>query len=198
MKLLYSPASPYASKVRMAASHLGLDVLAVRVDTANAPPLLTDNNPLGKIPVLIADDDTAIYDSVAIMHYLGRMKGKRLYPTKPGKRTDAEVLEALADGVCDCLLAIMNEKRSREAEKVHQPYLDKQWGKVVAALDHLERNPPKIGRKLHGGHFALAATLGYLGLRFSGQFEEKHPKLVKWEKRFAKAFPAYGALKPQA
>ena len=55
MKILYSPASPYSAKVRMAARHLGIAVEEVKTDTNAAPAELLDNNPLGKIPVLIRD-----------------------------------------------------------------------------------------------------------------------------------------------
>jgi hypothetical protein len=51
---------------------------------------------------------------------------------------------------------------------VHQPWIDRQWKKAVSGLNHLSVHLPKIGKKLHGGHFALAATLGYLDLRFKG------------------------------
>ncbi|WP_337266522.1 glutathione S-transferase [Oryzifoliimicrobium ureilyticus] len=198
MKILCAPASPYSSKVRMAARHLALDVMDVRVDTNAGPTLLVDNNPLGKIPTLITDDGVAVFDSAAIMHYFDRLKGKKLYPSKKSKRTEAEVLEALADGISDCLLAIVYERRFRDEEKVHQPWIDRQWKKVVQALDHLNAEPPKLGRKLHGGHFALAATLGYLNLRFEGQWEAEHEALIAWLRKFEKHFPAFAELKPQA
>lgn len=117
MKLLCSPASPYSNKVRMAAHFLGLELNAIRVDTNTGPAILVDNNPLGKIPTLLTDDGVSIYDSVAIMHYFDRLTKGGLYPSKKGKRTDAEILEALCDGICDCLLAIVYERRFRDEEK---------------------------------------------------------------------------------
>jgi glutathione S-transferase len=198
MKILYSPASPYSAKVRMAARHLGITVDEVKTDTNAAPAELLDNNPLGKIPVLIRDGEAPIYDSVAIMHFLDRLSEGKLYPKKDEKRTEAEVLEALCDGVMDCLLAIVYERRSRDEEKVHQPWIDKQWTKVVRALDHLENNLPKTEKKLHGGHFALAAMIGYLDLRFNGLWAEGRPNLASWLNSFGKLFAAYGEMKSAA
>ena len=198
MKILYSPASPYSAKVRMAARHLGIAVEEVKTDTNAAPAELLDSNPLGKIPVLIRDGESPIYDSVAIMHFLDRLSEGKLYPKKDEKRTEAEVLEALCDGVMDCLLAIVYERRSREEEKVHQPWIDKQWTKVVRALDHLENNLPKTEKKLHGGHFALAAMIGYLDLRFQGQWADGRPQLAAWLNSFAKLFAAYSEMKSAA
>jgi glutathione S-transferase len=198
MKLLYSPASPYSAKVRMAARHLGIEIAEVRTDTNAAPSELVDNNPLGKIPVLIRDDQPPIYDSVAIMHFLDRKSGGKLYPKKDDKRTEAEVLEALCDGLMDSLLTIIYERRSRDEEKVHQPWIDKQWQKVVRGLDYLEGNLPKTGKKLHGGHFALAALIGYLDLRFNGQWAEGRPELASWPDVFAKRFADYATMKSTA
>ena len=195
MKLLYAPASPYSAKVRMAARHLGIAITDVKTDTNAAPAELTDSNPLGKIPVLIREGEAPIYDSIAIMHFLDRLSGGKLYPKKHEKRTDAEVLEALCDGVMDCLLAIVYERRSREEEKIHQPWIDKQWAKVVRSLDYLENNLPKTGKKLHGGHFALAAMIGYLDLRFKGQWAEGRPELASWPDVFAKRFSYYAEMK---
>ncbi len=198
MKLLYSPASPYSAKVRMAARHLGLDVKEVKTDTNADPSELLDNNPLGKIPVLIRGGQPPVHDSVAIMHHLDRLSGGKLYPKKDEKRTEAEVLEALCDGLMDCLLAIVYERRFHPEEKIHQPWIDRQWEKVVRGLDYLEHKLPKTGKKLHGGHFALAALLGYLDLRFEGRWEEGRPKLAEWPDTFSKHFSHYSSMKSKA
>lgn len=198
MKLLFAPASPYSSKVRMAARHLGIELEEERVNTAENPPELVDTNPLGKIPTLITDDGTAIFDSRAIMHYLHRIGDKRLYPKKDEKRTEAEVLEALADGISDCLLAIVYEKRYRSPELVSQDAIDRQWAKINRSLDYLDKHLPKTAKKLHGGHFALAATLGYLMLRFPGEWENGRAALTEWPAKFAEHFEPYPALRPKA
>ena len=198
MKLLYSSASPYSAKVRMAARYLDIDLEAAVVATSEEPHLLTDANPLGKIPTLILKDGTAVYDSRGITHFLHRKSGGKLYPRKDEKRTQAEVLEALCDGITDSLLAIVYENRFRPEEKVHQPIIDLHWRKVTRGLDHLDANLPKTGKSLHAGHFALAALIGYLMLRFPGRWEEGRAALAAWPAKFEKRFPDYPALKPQA
>ncbi len=197
MKLLCSPTSPYSSKVRMAARYLDIKLTEVSVDTNAGPSVLVDNNPLGKIPTLITEDGVAVFDSRGINHYFGRMEGKRLYPGSRAKRTKADVLEALCDGTCDCLLSIVYEQRFRTEEKVFQPWIDRQWAKAERALTYLNDEPPKLGRKLNGGHFAMAAMLGYLQLRFAGKWEDDHKALVYWLRDFEKRFPAFSELKPQ-
>ena len=197
-RLLYSPASPYSAKVRMAAAWLGLPVEAETVNTTDEPGLLVDNNPLGKIPTLILDDGTALYDSRVVMQELDRMSGRKLYPRNAQKQIEALRLEALADGITDTLVAQIYERRFRPAEKVHQPWLDMQARKTMRGLDWLNDNAPRVTTKLTGGQFAVAAMLGYLDLRFADlNWRRGRPKLKRFEARFAQAFPDYETLKPQ-
>jgi len=197
-KLLYSPASPYSSKVRMAAAAAGIPLELVRVDTSSQPKELTSVNPLGKIPCLVTDEGEGIFDSRAITQYLNRESGNALFPRGGAKRLEAERLEALADGICDCLLAQVYERRFRPEEKVHQPWLDLQWSKVARSLDVLNADLPRLPRKPTAGHIALRACLGYLALRFPGRWEKGRGKLVRWAKRFDERFPALAESIPAA
>ena len=188
-KILISPTSPYSAKVRMAARYAGFAFESVAVDTTAEPAQLLSSNPLGKIPVLITDDGEAVFDSRAITQYVNRETRNALFPRNAAKRLEAERLEALADGICDCLLAHVYERRSRPEEKVHQDWLDKQWAKAVRALDTLNANPPKLPKKITAGQIALRACLGYVALRFPGKWERGRAKLVRWAKRFDEKFP---------
>ena len=80
---------------------------------------------------------------------------------------------------------------------MHQPWLDRQWEKVGRALDALNANPPKIGKKIHAGHIALRAALGYLELRFAGQWEKGRSRLKRWIARYDEKFPELNALVPR-
>ena len=196
-RILYSSASPYSAKVRMAATQAGIAFDSVSVDTNADPALLTDANPLGKIPVLITDDGDAVYDSRVITQYLNRISGNSLFPRNAAKRLEAERLEALADGIADCLLAHVYERRFRPEEKIHQPWLDRQWSKVERSLDHLVANTPRLPAKVTAGHIALRALLGYLSLRFEGKWERGRSKLVRWAKKFDERFPDLAGLTPR-
>ncbi|HEY4193362.1 MAG TPA: glutathione S-transferase [Mesorhizobium sp.] len=195
-KLLYAPASPYSAKVRMAAVYAGIDIEGVNTATDERPAQLIGANPLGKIPTLLLDDGRSIYDSRAITQYLNRLSKNALFPRNPDKRTDAEVLEAMADGICDSALAMVYERRTRPEEMVYQPWLDRQWLKISAALDMLNANPPKLPKKITVGQIALRACLGYLALRFAGKWEKGHGRLTRWAARFDEKFPELKAYIP--
>ncbi|MET3792649.1 glutathione S-transferase [Aquamicrobium terrae] len=188
-KLLYAPASPYSAKVRMVAAYAGIAIEGALTQTADQPAELIGANPLGKIPTLLLDDGRVIFDSRAITQYLNRESKNALFPRNPDRRTEAEVMEALADGICDCALAIVYERRMRPEEKVHQEWIDGQWRKIARALDHLNANPPKLPKKITAGQIAVRAMLGYLSLRFAGQWERGRGRLTRWAARFDEKFP---------
>lgn len=196
MKILYSGPSPYSAKVRMAAAYTGVECESVAVATYDKPEQLISANPLGKIPTLVMDDGSALYDSRAIMQFIDRESGKKLFPRSAPKRTEAERMEALADGICDCLLAQIYEQRFRPEEKVEQSWIDLQEEKVTRAFDHLCADRISLPSKINGGHIALRAMIGYRELRFGAKWPRAHSKLPSWAKRFDAKFPELAALIP--
>ena len=196
--LLYAPASPYSAKVRVAAVIGDIQLASQIVATGDEPETLIAANPLGKIPCLVLEDGTGIFDSRAITQELDRMSGKKLFPRNAVKRRDAERLEAAADGLCDALLAQVYERHFRPPEKVEQSWLDYQARKVERTLDWLNDNCTMRG-KPHVGHMALACAIAYLELRFADlNWSRGRPKLKRFYAKFAETVPAFSALKPSA
>ena len=197
--ILYSPASPYSAKVRMAAAWCDIGIETRIVNTEDAPADLLKTNPLGKIPAMVTDEGDGLYDSRAITQHLNRLSKGALFPRNAQKRMAAERMEALADGICDALLAMVYERRFRPQEKIHQPWLDKQWSKVERALDHLDANLPRATARTDGGQIALRATLAYLDLRFAdSNWRRGRAKLARWARRFDERFVQFGELLPRA
>ena len=76
-------------------------------------PEVAAHNPLGKIPALVLEDGTALYDSRVICEYLdGLSTGTRLFPDGPA-RWDALTRQALADGLLDAALLTRYERALR-------------------------------------------------------------------------------------
>jgi glutathione S-transferase len=89
MKLYYFP-SPNPQKVRFALNELGLECETVPVDLLKREqrtPEFLALNPYGRVPVLV-DGDLKLWESHAILAYLGEKAG-RLWPTTPAGRADA-------------------------------------------------------------------------------------------------------------
>jgi len=206
MILRFSPSSPFVRKVRIAVALLGFqdEVTLERADTNAPDDSLLKTNPLGKIPVLIAEDGTAIYDSRVILDYLDeRAGGGKIVPHGGKERLEALRLQALADGILDASVLTVYEGRFRRPE-MHEPkWLDRQAGKVSRALAVLEAAPPPqaSAQALHQalpnvGQIALACALGYRDFRFGSGWRADHPRLVRWLSDFAANVPAYEATKP--
>jgi len=198
MKLFSANASPFAAKVRMAAHFAGLDVEAIGTDSTNEAPELLAANPLGKIPCLVLDNGDAVFDSRAINHHLDRISGGKIYPANADMLLEAERMEALCDGICDCAVAFQYEMRFREQEMWSQSWMERQWGKVERGIDYAATMLPPFGANAHAGSFSLFATLGYLELRFAGRWEDGRLDLTGWRDAFAGAHPELAALKPSA
>lgn len=193
-----SPPSPFGRKVRIAAALCGLtDRLTVEpADTRDPDDSLRGQNPLGKIPVLITDDGTALYDSRVIAEWLDVQAGGGVIVPRGEAHFPALTLQALADGMMEASILIVYERRFRPEEKHHQPWMDYQGEKVARALSELEAAPPAIGERPHIGHVALACALGYCDFRFEGDWRAGHAGLVAWLEDFAAKVPAFAATMP--
>lgn len=166
MLLFHSLTSPYARKVRVFLLEKRLAVEAV--DVAASGRSANEHNPLGKVPTLVLDDGTVLFDSRVITEALDALYPvPRLIPLDPRQRAVVRHFEALADGICDVLVPIVLDSR-RPPEKRDGEYAKKLLGKVEASLDYLE--PVLNGRDSVGDAFSLAdiaivCALGYINLR---------------------------------
>lgn len=197
-KLYYSPASPYSAKARMAAAHTGYAVESVIVATAENPPELLAANPLGKIPAMALDDGGAVFDSPVITQFINMQAGGGLFPKNAAKRLAVLQREALADGICDCLLACIYELRLRPEEKRMQSIYDNNFEKALRGLDMLCAGKLNVPAKIDCGHIAVRAMIGYLDLRFAGKWEKGRLKLKRFAKAFDEKFPDLAKLVPHA
>jgi glutathione S-transferase len=152
-------------------------------------------NPLGKIPILIAEG-TQIFDSHVICEYLDSLvPSPVLFPKLGPERWDALIRAALADGILEAALLLVYEKRFRPEDKWHAPWQQRQQAKIDRALERFEGRPP-VPRTPDYGDVTLACALGYLDFRHEGRWRAQHPRLVAWLDAFADATPAFAAARP--
>ena len=191
MKLHWSPRSPFVRKVMMVAHELGL---ADRIEKVRTPAAMSEpnaalmrDNPLSKIPTLVLDDGTAIYDSGVICEYLdGLAGGNRLFPTDPQQRIDALRRHALGTGFLDLLVLRRNE-RDRPDGARSQPHLIAFATKTVATLAALEREADASAVKPFDiGHVAIGCGLAYFDFRFANDpWRASYPRLAAWHETFS-------------
>jgi glutathione S-transferase len=194
MILRSGAASPFGRKVRMAAAILGLSnrIEVVAADAASADDPLRKDNPLGKIPVLVPEKGSPLYDSRVILEYLDMLAGGgKIIPTGE-RRFEVLTLQALADGILDASILRVYEVRHRSEEKREPSWVAYQADKVARSLARLESAPPEPAGKIpDAGQITVTCALGYQDLRFEGKWRADHPRLVAWLDAFANAVPAF-------
>jgi len=198
MILRSSPPSPFGRKIKLAVSILGLDkeVGIEKADPTDANDSIRKQNPLGKIPALIIENGTVLYDSPVILEYLDhRAGGGKIIPQDPNQRFAALTLQALGDGILDAGILLVYEGRWRAPEKHEQKWIDYQTEKVARALGVLEANPPALTATPDVGQITLACALGYQDLRFGGTWRESYPRLLQWHDEFEARVPAFAATR---
>lgn len=188
MKLIGSHTSPFSRKVRIVLAEKKIEYEFV-VDNPWLPESTVPQvNPLGKIPVLVLDDETPLFDSRVIVEYIDNVTpNNKLFPAPNRERTEVKRWEALADGLLDAAVsAVVEGKRPKKEQSAD--WIERQLGKVHRALAFMAE---QLGEKAHcmGTHFSLAdiavgTALGYLDFRFPQiNWRESHPNL---DKLFAK------------
>ena len=169
LKLIASKTSPYTRKVRIALAEKKLDYELVEMSPWTPDNPVLGWSPLGKVPVLVLDDGTHLYDSRVIVEYLDTVSPvSRLIPEPARQRIAVRRVEALADGICDAGLSIVLEGR-RPSEQRSDEWVERQRAKVTAGVAALSE---ELGDRawFHGDAYSLAdiaagCTLGYLAFR---------------------------------
>ncbi len=199
MKLHWSPRSPFVRKVMIVAHERGLAdrITRVRTVAATSKPHaeLMKENPLSKIPTLVLDDGTVIYDSPVISEYLDALDGApTLFPREPKARLEALRHQALGDGFLDLLVLLRDERMRAQPSEVH---LASAAVRKVAILKNLEADAPALGSEPFGiGHIAIGCALSYLDFRYADEdWRKDHLRLATWHAAFA-ARPSVRATEP--
>ena len=180
MKLIATPASPFSRKVRIVLAEKRIDY-DFQIDSPSNPETrVGDYNPLGKIPVLILDDATALFDSRVIVEYLDELTPiSRMIPHAPRERLAVRRWEALADGCTEAATVIVTEKR-RPRELQSTDLLERQRIKIERAL---ARMSACLGTRTwcSGEDYNLSDVAA--GCAF-GVLDFRMPDLVAWRSRF--------------
>lgn len=198
MKLYYSPTSPYVRKVTMMAIEVGIEDRIERLAVIPAGPDtdVASANPLGKVPALLCDDGTTLYDSPVICEYLDTLhSGEKLIPASGMDRIAVLKGQALADGAMDATLLQIWEGRRPEGER-SAGWVARQQRALSQAMDEMDRCVDTLGERLTLAHIAFCCALGTIDLRKpEWDWRDGRPALADWHAGFS-ARPAAMATEP--
>ncbi len=165
MKLIGSLASPYVRKVRIVLAEKKIECALV-LETSDDGNGVTQWNPLGRAPVLLLDDGTALFDSRVIVEYLDNLApNNRLIPPPGRERIMVRRFEALADGICDAAVSAVLENDRKGAQKCRE-WIEHQQAAIARGLaacaDELGEQSWCFGTAISLADIALGSMLGYL------------------------------------
>jgi glutathione S-transferase len=189
MKLFYSAASPFVRKCLVSAHELGLaerlELLPAAAHPVNRDRAVVAHNPLGKVPTLIMDDGSVLYDSRVICEFLNTLGDGHLLPAQGHSRWPVLVDQALADGLLDAAVLTRYETFARPEKLRWTEWTEGQLDKVGCALAEFERRAPSFGDRVDLGTIAVACALGYLDFRYGSMgWRDKYPSVAAWYRHF--------------
>lgn len=191
MKLLWSSRSPFARKAMVAAHEAGVADRIVTervvVTAGKSNPDVMTVNPLNKIPTLVLDDGTTLYDSSVICEYFDSLHdGPKLFPSDYTARWPALKRQALGDGLMDLSILRLGEQY-RSAALQNESQLAVYRLKIGSGLDRIEAEGIASPGGADIGHISIACALGYLDFRFGADnWRHGRPKLSAWYAEFAR------------
>ena len=189
MKIYFSPSSPYVRKCLVTAHELGLNE-RIELLPSNAHPVQRDaqiiaSNPLGKVPTLLTDDGTTLYDSRVICEYLDELAGGTLFPRSGPARWQALTLQSLADGMLDAALLARYEDVARPEALRWPEWRAAQLDKLSTSLASLEATTGTLANRVDIGTLSLGCALWYADLRFPDlNWRPHYPRVAAWAEAF--------------
>ena len=189
MKLSFSPASPFARKVRIAAIELGLIDRIEFFPAAVAPGQANDEyaqiTPLKKLPVLITDNGDVVLDSYVIVEYLDELAGGgKLIPASGADRWRVKSDHSLLQGMLDSMLLCRYEKMVRPQGLQWQAWSDDHWNRAWVGMAKFEKQADVLSRPIDIVQIALVCVLGYADFRFADcGWRKAYPKLDAFHQR---------------
>lgn len=191
MKLFWSSRSPFVRKVMVFAHECGLtgriECARTLVAMNNPNTDLLKINPTGKIPTLLLDDGSALYDSTVICEYLDSLHvGAKLFPASGDARWTALRRHALGNNLLDNLMLWRNEQLRPQTQQSPETVAAFET-KVRNAVAALDREADDISSTAVGiGHVAIACALSYADFRFSHLgWRTGNERVTRWFDGFA-------------
>lgn len=173
LRLIGSTTSPYTRKVRIVMAEKKIEYQFDIENVWDSQTTITRFNPLGKIPCVVMEDETAIYDSRVIVEYLDTLTPvSKLIPSTGKERVVVRTWESLADGLSEAAISARLEQTwsGRADTQRCQAWVTHHLVKVQNALramsDGLGEKSWCVGNNYSLADISVCVALAYLDLRF--------------------------------
>ena len=195
-RLISFPLCPYVQRAAVLLAEKGVPFERVNIDLANKPDWFLKLSPLGKVPVLVVEQDgqeQILFESAVIAEYLDETVGPQLHPANPLEKARHRAWIEFASAT----LADIYGYYTATDEAV---FRDKEQA-IAAKFERLEEQlgegPYFAGNSFGLVDAAFAPAFRYFDLfdRITGRspFEGK-PKLQAWRKALSERPSVRGAV----
>ncbi|MEH2213183.1 glutathione S-transferase family protein [Nostoc sp.] len=181
--LYYTQRSPYARKVRIVLAQKQLPCELKQTDINNKPPEFLSLSPIGKVPVLVDENDLVFWDSTLIVEYLDETYPQAsFYPGSRIERLCCCQGEELADSLIDNVVGLWYETRKgNQADFGTQAKYQSSINRLLGVFEQkLTKSAYLLNETLSAVDVAAISGLGYYSLRFGNNWQQEYPKLRQW------------------
>ncbi len=184
-RILYShPQSNFSRKIRILLAEKQISYELKEIDLMNKPPSFLEVSPIGKVPVLVDEDGTTIWDSSLIAEYIDeKYPEPRFYPADFRKRLECRKWEELADTLGDKIISLwIFNLMNKETQTLYQSRLEKSINYLFSVF---EKRLAQTEYLLRGEIWSIAdisalCSFGYYNLRFNENWKLDYPHLKTW------------------
>jgi glutathione S-transferase len=200
MKLLGSLTSPFVRKARIVLAEKKIEYTFELDNPWDRESRVPDANPLGKVPVLVLEDASTLFDSRVIVEFLDSVSPiSRLIPANNREKIEVKRWEALADGVLDAAVTVVLERR-RPSGLQSETTIERQMDKIERGVAVMSRDlgdkPWCTGNAFTLADIACGVALGYLDFRHGPvDWRVLHPNLAKLAAKLAER-PSFADTSP--
>lgn len=192
--LYYAQRSPYARKVRIVLAEKNLPCELIETDISNKSPEFLKLSPIGKVPVLVDENGTTVWDSTQIVEYLDETYPQpSFYPSDSpdgdscaarSARLRCRQLEEIADTLADNAVSLtMEVRKGDKADANLQAKYQSLIDRLLLFLDEqLATSSYLLGTEWTAADIAAVSALGYYTLRFGEDWQQKYLRLGQWFK----------------
>jgi glutathione S-transferase len=134
--------SPFVRRVAVTMKLLNLPFEHANWSVGKDFDRIREYNPLGRVPTLVSDDGSKLFESAAILDYLDELAGpqRAFLPAAGPDRRNALNLMAIATGAAEKGVMQLYERVFRPEEKWHMPWVERCRQQMSAALAALDRH----------------------------------------------------------
>ena len=196
--LYYHRQSNFSRKIRILLEEKQIHYELQEIDLMNKPPHFLQISPIGKVPVLVDEDGTTIWDSSLIAEYIDEKHSEpKFYPTEFKARLECRKWEELADTLGDKIINLWILNLTNKGDPTfYQSVLKKSLEDLFPVFDRqLARTKYLLGSELWSmADIAALCSFGYYNLRFNENWKLNYPYLRIWFDRLHQRESVYSTI----